>query len=48
MQGDDPSNNKPMDEALLQELRSSWLNLGFEEIDSKIVELEERSLSKHI
>lgn len=48
VQSDDPSNNKPVDEMLLQELRSSWLNLGFEEIDNKIVELEERSLSKHI
>ncbi len=48
VQSDDPSNNKPMDETSLQELRSSWLNLGFEEIDNKIVELEERSLSKHI
>jgi hypothetical protein len=48
VQSDDPSNNKPIDQALLSELRTLSLNLTFEEIDNKIPELEERSISAHI
>jgi hypothetical protein len=48
IQSDDPTNNKPMDQMLLSELRSSWLKLGFEEIDNKIVELEEKTISRHV
>jgi hypothetical protein len=48
VQSDDPSNNRPIDQALLSELRTSSLNLTFEEIDNKIPELEERSISAHI
>ncbi len=48
VQSDDPSANKPLDPTLLDELRSSWLNLQSEEIDNRIVELEERSISRHV
>jgi hypothetical protein len=48
VQSNDPSNNKPLDPASLDELRSSWLNFQPEEIDDRIVELEGNSISRHI
>lgn len=47
VKSNDPSTNKPLDHATLNNLRSSWLNLASQDIDNRIVELEERSISRH-
>jgi hypothetical protein len=47
VQSEDPSQNKPLDLNLVTELRSIWLTLTPEQIDDKIVELENRFISDH-
>lgn len=47
VQSDDPSDNKPMDKKLLDNLRSSYLKLTFEQIDKKITKLEDESITRH-
>jgi hypothetical protein len=48
IQSDDPSHNKPIEPSLLNELRRHWLQLSFEELDDKIVQLQEKVISRHI
>lgn len=47
VQSEDPLQNKPLDLNLITELRSIWLTLTPEQIDDKIVELENRFISDH-
>jgi hypothetical protein len=47
LQTNDPAHNKPIDSKLLNELRALWLHLGFEEIDQKLVQLQEEVISRH-
>lgn len=47
VQSDDPLQNKPLDLNLITELRSLWLTLTPEQIDDKIVELQNRFISSH-
>ncbi len=35
----DPTSNKPTDSAVVEDLRRHWLDLDFQQIDSKIVQL---------
>jgi hypothetical protein len=47
VQSDDPANNKPIDQKILDDLRLKYLKLTFEEIDKKITELEDASITRH-
>ena len=47
LQTNDPTHNKPIDSKLLHELRALWLHFGFDEIDQKLVQLQEEVISKH-
>lgn len=46
-QSEDPNHNTPIEPTQLAELRQIWLNLKFEDIDKKIVQLQEQVMSKH-
>jgi hypothetical protein len=42
VQSNDPNNNKPINPALLNELRAHWLALSFAELDKKLVQLRKK------
>jgi hypothetical protein len=47
VQSGDPTWNKPIDPALLKQYRTNWLSLSFKELDDKIVQLQQNTVSEH-
>jgi hypothetical protein len=47
LQTNDPAHNKPIDSKLVNKLRALWLHLGFDEIDQKLVQLQDEVISRH-
>jgi hypothetical protein len=49
-QSDDPNTNKPIEDEMISELRKTWLDLNYKDIDSKITQLEQpdaQVMTKH-
>jgi hypothetical protein len=43
-----PGSNQPLDNSIVSQLRDFWLNQSFDQIDSKITNLEKSTITQHI